>query len=337
MISSHPVGSSSAAPTIVALENSAWALAAAIRLLGTGAIEADSVRLASDDDTAAARILAAIGLLTEVGDGFQPAPGMVELLTVVPATIRANATISVLRQIASVAGILPCVDAEGWAANDDETLLAQGRASALGGRMLATVAVGSLAGLADRFRDGGRFLDVGTGVGELGAAFAEARPNSTVVGLDVIGRVVELARAMIRDRNLDDRFEVRHQGVEDLDDTDRYDLAWIPAPFIARAAFDRGLANVHAALSPGGWVVVGAGRLDGDDLSVSVTRWQTQLAGGTPLTADDAHGMLTDTGFANIASIPAPIGAPALYCGQRPISDRAMQRLADESQGREIR
>ena len=312
---------SDAASTIAELEHAAWALAAVAKLCGTGAIEADTVRLTSDDDTAAARVLASIGLLTNVGDGYEPAPGMAELMGLVPATIRSEATISVLRQIATIAGILPNVDAMGWAAHDDKTLLAQGRASALGGKMLAAVAVASLAGLAERFRDGGHFLDVGTGVGELGAAFAEALPDATVVGLDVLGRAVELARAMIRDRNLDNRFEVRHQAIEDLDDTNRYDLAWIPAPFIPPAAFKAGLANIYAALSPGGWIVVAAGRLDGDDLAVSVTRWQTQLAGGTPLTATDAHTILTTTGFTNIAPIPTPVGAPALYCGQRPIAE----------------
>jgi hypothetical protein len=45
------------------------------------------------------------------------------------------------------------------------------------------------------------------------------------------------------------------------------------------------------------------------------------LAGGTPLTAEDALTVLVASGFVNIASIPTPVGAPALYCGQRPISD----------------
>jgi SAM-dependent methyltransferase len=311
---------SEAASTIAALEHAAWALAALARLTAIGAISSDSVQVTSDDDRAAAQILASIGLLTDVGDGYQPAPGMVELMTLVPATIRAEATISLLRQIAATVGILPNVDANGWAAYDDATLLAQGRSSSLGGRMLATVAVGSLAGLAERFDRGGRFLDVGTGVGELGAAFADSLPTATVVGLDVLERAVDLARGMIRDRNLEVRFEVRLQAVEDLDETDRYDLAWIPAPFIPRAAFTAGLAKIRAALSPGGWVVVGAGRLDGDELGVSVTRWQTQLAGGTPLTAADATTILTTAGFVNVAAIPTPVGAPALYCGQRPIN-----------------
>jgi precorrin-6B methylase 2 len=323
MISAPPAAHThaDAASTLASLEHAAWALAAVARLCRTGAIGPDTVLVTSDDDIAAAQVLTSVGLLTDIGDGYAPSPGMAELLGFVPATTRAEATTSILRQIATVAGILPNRGALGWATHDDETLIAQGRASALGGQMLATMVVGGLPGLAERFRCGGRFLDVGTGVGELGAAFAEALPDATVVGLDVLERAVDLARAMIRDRNLDDRFEVRHQGVEDLSEVETYDLAWLPAPFIPRAALIRGLANIHAALKPGAWVVLACGRLDGDDLAVSVTRWQTQLAGGTPLTAADAQTILTATGFVNVESIPTPVGAPALYYAERPIVD----------------
>ena len=55
---------------------------------------------------------------------------------------------------------------------------------------------------------------------------------------------------MIRDRLLEDRFEIRLQGVQDLDDINRYDLAWLPAPFIPPAAFNAGLANIRSALRP---------------------------------------------------------------------------------------
>ena len=119
-------------------------------------------------------------------------------------------------------------------------------------------------------------------------------------------RAIELARLMIIDRHLEDRFEVRDQGVEDLQDTCEYDLAWIPAPFIPQAVFNRALAHIHNSIVPGGWIIVAAGRLEGDDIGVSVTKWQTVLAGGTAITATEAHTMLADNGFANITTIPPP-------------------------------
>ncbi len=100
-------------------------------------------------------------------------------------------------------------------------------------------------------------------------------PNATVVGIDVLERAVDLARSLVHERGLDNRFEIRHQGVEDLDDTENHDLAWLPAPFIPEAVFERALANIHRSLKPGGWIIIGAGRLDGDGNGVAVTCWQT--------------------------------------------------------------
>jgi precorrin-6B methylase 2 len=311
-----------AASIIATLEHAAWALAALTTVCASTGIGEHAVPVTTEHDIAAARVLVSTGLLTyDIDGGFRAAPGMAELVRAVPEAIRTAATTSTLRQVATIAGIVPKFDnstGSGWGANDDDTLRAQGQASAFAGQMLATFAVTSLAGLTERFREGGWFLDVGTGVGELGAAFAESLPKATVVGLDVMPRAIALAQAMIHERRLEHRFEVRHQGVEDLDDTDRYDLAWIPAPFIPQAVFNHALTDIHNSLTPGGWIIVGAGRLDGDDLAVSVTRWQTILIGGTPLTASDAHTTLTTNGFTNIATIPTPPGAPALYCGQKP-------------------
>jgi len=82
--------------------------------------------------------------------------------------------------------------------------------------------------------------------------------------------------------------------------------------------FERALANIHRALTPGGWLVVGAGRLDDDPLGAAVTRWQTRLAAGTPLSTSDTHRLLADAGYINITPIPTPPGAAVLTCGQRP-------------------
>ncbi|MEO6158793.1 MAG: hypothetical protein ABIQ39_14350, partial [Ilumatobacteraceae bacterium] len=76
--------------------------------------------------------------------------------------------------------------------------------------------------------------------------------------------------------------------------------------------------NIHNSIVPGGWIIVAAGRLEGNDLGVSVTRWQTVLAGGTAITGTEARSMLASNGFTNITTIPTPAGAPTLHCGQRP-------------------
>ena len=298
------------------LTDGAWVVAAFAHLVGSGVLnEAGDVRPTTPSDRAALDVLAAAGVtdLAPLTDG-----GMLRTYH--------EATKASLRQLVSAAGIATTADpeaaaGEGWAAHDDETLLAQGRSSAFGGTMLARMAVPSLEGLSARFDPPatGVFLDVGVGVGELTAAFCDALPDARAIGLDVMPRVLELARRTIAERGLDDRVELRQQGVQELADEAAVDLAWLPAPFIPEEVFDGALVALHRALRPGGWLVVGAGRLDdGTPVSIAVTRWKTVLAGGTALPRADAQARLAAAGFVDVTDLPMPPGAPALYAARRP-------------------
>ena len=194
-------------------------------------------------------MLAAVGLV--VGDEhLHVASGLAELLSDGSLESRRQAVMSTIRQVATATGVANAHDADGWAAHDDATLLAQGRASALGGQMLAMYAVPSLDGLSERFAAGGDFLDVGVGVAELAAAFCEAMPNARVVGIDVLPRALDLAQQTIVARGLQGRLEVRLQPVQELSDEARFDLAWMPAPFLPEEIFRDGLRHVHDALRP---------------------------------------------------------------------------------------
>jgi hypothetical protein len=265
-------------------------------------------------------MLAAVGLVEATGQ-LQLARGLAELISDGSLETRQQAIISTLGQIATAVGIVEADENAGWSAQDDATLLAQGRSSALAGTMLARYGIPSLAGLDDRFAVGGDFLDVGVGVAELAAAFCEAMPNARVVGLDVLPRAVALAHQTVAERGLEDRVEIRLLPVEDLADVSQFDLAWMPAPFLPESIFVAGLRRVFAALRLGGWLVVGAGRFDGDALAVAVTYWRTLRSGGTPLTSDQAPGILADAGFVEVMEIPTPPGAPALYAARKPSSD----------------
>ncbi len=310
---------SEAAEVLSRLEETAWVLAGFHHLVQSGALTAEALTLSTSEDEAAARMLAAVGLVDATSD-LQLARGLAELISDGSLETRGQAIVSTLRQVAAAAGTVATGEAEGWAAQDDATLLAQGRSSALGGTMLARYAVPMLAGLDDRFVAGGDFLDVGVGVAEIAAAFCEAMPNAHVVGLDVLPQAVALAHQTIAERGLKDRVEIRLLPVEDLADISQFDLAWMPAPFLPQSIFSAGLTRVFAALRPGGWLVVGAGRFDGDALAVSVTYWRTLRSGGTPLTSDQAQAVLADVGFVEAKALPTPPGAPALYAGRKPIS-----------------
>jgi hypothetical protein len=45
--------------------------------------------------------------------------------------------------------------------------------------------------------------------------------------------------------------------VEDLEETARFSLAWLPGPFIAAEVTGRVLERLHRALVPGGWLIFG--------------------------------------------------------------------------------
>ena len=126
--------------------------------------------LRTPEDEAAVQMLAAVGLVVE-DDPPRLASGLSDLLADGSLDTRVHAVVSTLRQVATATGIVAAHDAAGWSAQDDATLVAQGKSSALGGTMLASYAVPSLAGLSERFAAGGEFLDVGVGVGEMAAAF----------------------------------------------------------------------------------------------------------------------------------------------------------------------
>ena len=311
------VDAGAAAQVLSRLEAAAWVLAGFEHLVGSGVLSEAGLALKTTDDKAAADLLAAVGLVVD-DDHPEMASGLADLASGGSLELRRQAVISTLRQVATSAGILDAHGATGWAVHDDATLLAQGKSSVLAARMLAKYAIPSLDGLSERFAVGGDFLDVGVGVAELAAAFCEAIPTARVVGIDVLPRALDLARQTIAARGLAERLQLRHLAVEDMTDVAQFDLAWMPARFVPPDEFARGLHRVRDALRPGAWLIVAAGRFEGDALAVAVTRWQTLRNGGTPLDPDQARKAMHGAGLEQITELQTPPGAPSLlYAGRR--------------------
>lgn len=84
------------------------------------------------------------------------------------------------------------------------------------------------------------------------------------------------------DVGLHERIELRRLDVAELDAADEFDPAWLPAPFIPRPALERGLARVAAALRPDGWMLLGHGRLGENAMDAAVTRFKTVAYGARP-------------------------------------------------------
>jgi len=286
--------------TIHAWDQAAWSLAAlALTAQGDGPPEL----------TAAAReLLAAAGLIAAPGT---PLPG---LGTATPGQIASQAA-AALHQASALAG------GRGyeWGTQSDEALVAQGRVSAQRAVTVARFMLPMMGDLAGRLAaPGARLLDVGTGTGALAVAFARVFPQVHVLGIDVLDRVLGLARQAIAVSEVGGRVTVRKQDVANFADDAGFDLAWLPAPFFAEPALHVGLPRIVAALRPGGWLIVGHGKFGGTPAEDALTRLKTLAYGGTPIDDAAACELLRRTGLTSVRTVPTPAGAPAITIGQNP-------------------
>jgi SAM-dependent methyltransferase len=205
-----------------------------------------------------------------------------------------------------------------WADQPDEAILAQGRASAQGASAFAQLGLPVLAGLSHALSTpGARMLDVGTGVAALAASYAELFPELTVVGIDVLPRVLAMAEQLLRESDVADRVVLREQSVSELTDEAVFALAWLPAPFVPEPALRAGTPRVAKALVPGGWLVMGHGKLDDNPVDNALTRFKTVCYGGTALDDAQSQALLLDAGLVDVMTVPTPPGAPAITVGRR--------------------
>jgi predicted O-methyltransferase YrrM len=292
------------------LTNAAWVLSAMASVLGRG------LDGPFPDDDAAAQVLVSYGFFEVADDGLVPTPVFAQALGE-RARPFADGIRSTLGQAATAA--LRGASDVGWAAFSDEILLAQGRASAMGGRITARFVLPVLEGLAERFgaAEGGTLLDVGVGVAEMACAFCEAVPRARVVGLDPLPQAIELATQTVAAHGLADRIELRCEGVEELDDAAAFDLAWLPLPFIPPGAVAEGLRRVWRALKPGGWLILPGSTME-PGARGDIARWQVHLSGGTLLTEDERVRAVTDAGFESPVPLESPPGAPPFVAVRRP-------------------
>lgn len=305
---------------VAALEAASWALAAVIGTMR------DALTVPLADVLAAAPrrtgVLEAVGLVATEQDGFTVHPALRPGEGNAAHSLVA-ARLSSLRQAVSVAAHgASDASSGGWAAQDDQVLLSQGRASAATGHALATRIVPRLAGLADRLNvAGSRVLDVGTGVAALAIALARDLPRAHILGIDILDRALDLARVETASAaDVADRVSLRHLDVADLTEQAAYDLIWLPAPFLAEAALTAGLPRLIAALLPGGWIVVGTSPPAQNALSLAVGRWTAVLNNGNAYDTDRMAATLTAAGLREMQRFPTVRGGPVLVAARRPLS-----------------
>ena len=104
-------------------------------------------------------------------------------------------------------------------------------------------------------------------------------------------------------RGLEDRVELRAQRVEELDDEEAFDVAWLPASFLPTDAVAIALTTVHRALRPGGLLLTGALDGSGADGEAAVTRLRLALWGGGDLAPAEVVAMIEAAGYVDVTAV----------------------------------
>lgn len=204
-----------------------------------------------------------------------------------------------------------------WSDLPDDALLTQGRNTSRQVHTFRDDALPHLPGLAERLNSAGAvMLDVGTGVGGLAIAFAEAYPQLQVVGIDTVPRMLRLAEGQRRPSPAQDRVQLHEEDVAALHDHEVYDLVWLPAAFLPAGPLAAAIHKTAKALKPGGWTLLSHLKLDGAPLSNALARLELELFGGTFVEADEARALMAQAGLVNLRILTTPAGSPGLVAGQ---------------------
>jgi len=200
--------------------------------------------------------------------------------------------------------------APGWSYSDPVLLQAQGSASAAVAHMLARAGVGS---------PDARILDVGTGVAGLAIALCSTFPESTVVGLDPWEPSLAIARKNVAEAGLESRITLLDAAIQDFDDTDGFDLVWLPSFFIPESVIDRAIERIHDLLRPGGALVVGTAQGEAQSLDAAVDDLRTIRSGGSAAGTADARAWLDRAGFDAVREPDLGMDVPlGLVVGTKP-------------------
>ena len=214
----------------------------------------------------------------------------------------------------------------GWVFEDPVILLSLGRGSAT-----IAAAVGSVDVARGRagHRWGGAARRGGRGRGAVGglrrALAGPARRRARAVAVRARAR-----RETIE--GLEDRIELRDQRIEDLSDSEAYDVVWLPAPFLDPAIVPTALERTRQALKPGGYVIFGQYAAPPEPLAQRLVALRTIRSGGRVLSAGEATGCSARPDSTTSASSSAPgqrpCGWSSARAGRHPVGGGLLSRTS---------
>ena len=209
----------------------------------------------------------------------------------------------------------------GWLHTDPELLQAQGRSGRASTHAMAQI-FRHLPGLQERLTSpDGTFLDVGMGVGIISIEMCRLFPQLRVVGLEPGAIQAQEAQRNIAAAGFEDRIEVRMQRLEDLEDHQVYDFAYLAQVFMPIDVVKPGLVSIRKALRPGGYISMAAFDAPGDDLHATTARLLNVLWGGTPVDLDELARLTRDAGFEMVQAGGEPGSLVKGIVGRRPQRD----------------
>jgi SAM-dependent methyltransferase len=191
-----------------------------------------------------------------------------------------------------------------WEQVDEGLLQGYGRLSAA---IVDAVqaAEGQLDGLRERLHaSGSAFLDVGTGTAWLAIAMARRYPALDVVGMDIFGPALDLARRNLTAEGMEDRVTLQLQDVTTMAVDEAFDAIWLPLPFLPADVVPPALDACTRALRPGGWVLPGTFAGPPDRLSQLLLDVRTVRAGGHPWREDELLAVVAGAGFTDVCGGP---------------------------------
>jgi alkylation response protein AidB-like acyl-CoA dehydrogenase/SAM-dependent methyltransferase len=307
--------------TIAGLSESWWAFTVLVSALESGIV--DQLRVPTTAADAAERVaapvalveemlgvLAATGLVRRDGERFSVTDGVESLLSSAPfrAAIQSEALSAVLQGGSFLSAARRGSFSVGWRHDDPELLEAQGRPSAAICEIVLGTLAGQLDGLDERLHaPGARILDVGTGTAQTAVELCRRLPAASVVGLDPMPEAIAVAERIVAESGFGDRVALRRLGLEELDEPECFDFAWVPAVFVPERALVAGLRCLHRSLRPGGWAVLLTNSVPDPDLRGAVSRLQNVRWAGQVLLPEDVRAMLVDAGFASVTIVSEPL------------------------------